>query len=213
MNDSPFGLAHQHGDCYATWYAKKKAAELIGHFKFNESDREDIEQTLLLKLIERWPRFDADRRERAKTSPGREGNREAGRRADPGNGKGYGYLPRLRRDHKRLGAERQQFREAALRFDRDPRLGNRQTLTREGKQLKTARGTYEQYVRVPKGEPANFLTAAEVRAKFDGLTAPYLSARRRDELASALLALDAARDIGGILRLTRPAADERRVAA
>ena len=79
--------------------------------------------------------------------------------------------------------------------------------------IKTARGAFETYVRVPKGEPANFLTAAELRAKFDGLTGPYLSARRRDELAGALLALDQAKDIGALLRLTRPdAASGRRVA-
>ena len=80
--------------------------------------------------------------------------------------------------------------------------------------LKTARGAFETYVRVPKGEPANFLSAAELRAKFDGLAAPYLSAHRRDELAGAVLALEQAKDIGALLRLTRP--DEtsgRRVAA
>jgi 2-methylcitrate dehydratase PrpD len=79
--------------------------------------------------------------------------------------------------------------------------------------IRTARGAFETYVRVPKGEPGNFLTAAELRAKFDGLTGPYLSARRRDELAGALLALDQAKDIGALLRLTRPeAASGRRVA-
>jgi 2-methylcitrate dehydratase PrpD len=70
--------------------------------------------------------------------------------------------------------------------------------------IKTARGAFETYVRVPKGEPANFLSAAELRAKFDGLTGPYLPARRRDELAGALLALEQAKDIGTVLRLTRP---------
>src|SRR6185503_1550069 len=70
--------------------------------------------------------------------------------------------------------------------------------------IRTARGTFETYVRVSKGEPANFLTAAELRAKFDGLVAPYLSARRRDELATAILTLDQARDIGAVLRLSRP---------
>jgi 2-methylcitrate dehydratase PrpD len=80
--------------------------------------------------------------------------------------------------------------------------------------LKTARGAFETYVRVPKGEPEHFLTAAELRAKFDGLTAPYLSQGRRDALAAALLALDRASDIGAVLRLTRPEqAQERRVAA
>jgi 2-methylcitrate dehydratase PrpD len=70
--------------------------------------------------------------------------------------------------------------------------------------IKTARGAFETYVRAPKGEPANFLSAVELRAKFDGLTGPYLSARRRDELAEALLALEQAKDIGALLRLARP---------
>jgi 2-methylcitrate dehydratase PrpD len=81
-------------------------------------------------------------------------------------------------------------------------------------QIKTTRGAFDRYVRVAKGEPANFLSPAELRAKFDGLAGPYLSARRRDELASALLALEQAKDIGELLRLTRP--DEtggRRVAS
>jgi len=70
--------------------------------------------------------------------------------------------------------------------------------------IKTARGTFETYVRVPKGEPGNFLSAAELRAKFNGLAGPYLSARRCDELADAVLALDQTPDIGTMLRLTRP---------
>lgn len=70
--------------------------------------------------------------------------------------------------------------------------------------VKTARGAFETYVRVPKGEPANFLSAAELRAKFDGLAGPYLSGRRRDEVAGALLALEQAKDIGALLRLTCP---------
>jgi 2-methylcitrate dehydratase PrpD len=70
--------------------------------------------------------------------------------------------------------------------------------------LRTRRGVFETHVRVPKGEPANFLSAAELRAKFDGLVGPYLSVRRRDELADALLALEQAKDVGTLLRLTRP---------
>jgi 2-methylcitrate dehydratase PrpD len=70
--------------------------------------------------------------------------------------------------------------------------------------IKTKRGQFETYVQVAKGEPENFVTAAELRAKFDGLTGPYLSARRRDELAGALLTLEQAKDIGALLRLTRP---------
>ena len=80
--------------------------------------------------------------------------------------------------------------------------------------IKTTRGEFETYVRVPKGEPANFLSAAELRAKFDGLAGPYLSAPRREVFAQALLALDEAQDIGALLRLARPDAErDRRVAS
>ncbi|HXF66865.1 MAG TPA: hypothetical protein VNK67_09250, partial [Burkholderiales bacterium] len=79
--------------------------------------------------------------------------------------------------------------------------------------IETARGAFETYVRVPKGEPENFLTAAELRAKFEGLTAPYLSAPRRETLAAAIGTLEEQRDIGAVLRLTRPdQAGARRVA-
>jgi len=71
-------------------------------------------------------------------------------------------------------------------------------------QLRTRRGVFETHVRVPRGEPSNFLSAAELRAKFDGLVGPYLSVRRRDELADALLALEQVKDVGALLRLTRP---------
>ena len=70
--------------------------------------------------------------------------------------------------------------------------------------IRTRRGEFETYVQVAKGEPENFVSAAELRAKFDGLAGPYLSARRRDELAAALLSLEQAKDIGLLLRLTRP---------
>ena len=81
-------------------------------------------------------------------------------------------------------------------------------------QLKTARGTYEIYVRVPKGEPKNFLSPEELRAKFDGLASPYLPAHRLDELAAALLSLEQAKDVGAVLRLTRPGeTSARRIAA
>jgi 2-methylcitrate dehydratase PrpD len=79
--------------------------------------------------------------------------------------------------------------------------------------IRTARGAFETYMRVPKGEPANFLSAAELRAKFDGLTGPYLSARRRDDLAGALLALEQMKDVGAVLRLTRPEHPQRIAAA
>ena len=79
--------------------------------------------------------------------------------------------------------------------------------------IQSTRGIFETYVRVPKGEPSNFLTALELRAKFDGLAAPYLPAERRDALAGAILGLERAQDIGSILRLTRPEQSAARRAA
>ena len=57
MPPSPFGHSHKRGDCYATWYANKKASALVGEFGFTESDTDDIEQSLIVGLLERWPKF------------------------------------------------------------------------------------------------------------------------------------------------------------
>ena len=64
--------------------------------------------------------------------------------------------------------------------------------------------TVEKLVVVPKGEPDNFLTGAELRAKFDGLTAPYLSDERRNALAKTLLAFDRVEDVHAVLQSTLP---------
>jgi 2-methylcitrate dehydratase PrpD len=77
--------------------------------------------------------------------------------------------------------------------------------------IKTGRGAFETYVRVPKGEPANFLSAAEPRQVRRARRA--ISARRRDELAAGLLGLEQAKDIGALLRLTRPEQPQRIAAA
>lgn len=68
--------------------------------------------------------------------------------------------------------------------------------------LETTRGSFEAFVAIPKGEPENFVTLAELRAKFDGLTAPYLNASQRDALATALLELEDAEDVSAVLRLS-----------
>lgn len=58
MSDSPFDITHRYGTCYTTWYARKQARSLIGHFGFVPSDQDDLFQTLIVKLLERWPQFD-----------------------------------------------------------------------------------------------------------------------------------------------------------
>jgi 2-methylcitrate dehydratase PrpD len=63
---------------------------------------------------------------------------------------------------------------------------------------------YEQKVVVPKGEPGNFLSEAELRAKFAGLTEAVLGVDRAARLADAVLAIDTAGDISGLVRLAAP---------
>jgi 2-methylcitrate dehydratase PrpD len=69
--------------------------------------------------------------------------------------------------------------------------------------IKTARGTFEEKVAVPKGEPDNFMTAGEARSKFDDLVSPYLDPERRNDLTGALLTLDQAPSVDAVLELTR----------
>ena len=67
----------------------------------------------------------------------------------------------------------------------------------------TGSGNFEKMVVIARGEPENFLSAAQMRGKFDDLTGPYLSETDRDALAGALLSLDECTDMRGLLALTR----------
>ena len=79
-----------------------------------------------------------------------------------------------------------------------------------GRLTVTAAGrTFTKLVEVPKGEPDNFLTDAELRAKFDGLTAPVLGSDRARRLADAVLGLDRAPGVGALMRLGAPAGAAR----
>jgi 2-methylcitrate dehydratase PrpD len=73
----------------------------------------------------------------------------------------------------------------------------------------TGRGKFEKMVVIARGEPQNFLSAAEMRGKFDDLTAPYLSESDRDALAGALLDLDGCTDLRALLARTRSRPDAR----
>lgn len=74
-----------------------------------------------------------------------------------------------------------------------------------GKLTVKARGqTFVKKINVPKGEPANFLTEAELRAKFHGLADAVLGAERAAQLADAVLNLDKAPDVHGMMRLGAP---------
>jgi 2-methylcitrate dehydratase PrpD len=68
-----------------------------------------------------------------------------------------------------------------------------------------ARGReFSKLVVVPKGEPGNFLTEAELRAKFHGLADAVLGAERAAQLADAVLGLDRAADVHAMMRLGAP---------
>ncbi len=67
--------------------------------------------------------------------------------------------------------------------------------------VRTGRGTFERFVRVCKGEPENFPSDAELRAKFDGLAMPCLTAPRCARFADAVAAFEAADDVGAVLAL------------
>lgn len=70
--------------------------------------------------------------------------------------------------------------------------------------IDTTRGTFEAFVEIPKGEPENWPTDDEHRAKFDALTGPCLAPQRAATLADALLSLDRQDSIPAVLDLARP---------
>ncbi|MEN0072900.1 MAG: MmgE/PrpD family protein [Paracraurococcus sp.] len=74
-----------------------------------------------------------------------------------------------------------------------------------GKLTVRARGQdHVRLVKVAKGEPDNFLTEAELRAKFHGLADAVLGAERATQLADAVIGLEKAADVNGLMRLGAP---------
>lgn len=74
-----------------------------------------------------------------------------------------------------------------------------------GKLTIRARGqVFTKTVKVPKGEPANFLTEDELRAKFHGLADAVLGAEGARNLADAVVNLAAAPDVNVLMSLGAP---------
>ncbi len=74
-----------------------------------------------------------------------------------------------------------------------------------GKLTIRARGRdFVQKVVIPKGEPANFLTEAELRAKFAGLTDAVLGTERAALLADGVLAIIDVERISSLVGLSTP---------
>jgi 2-methylcitrate dehydratase PrpD len=92
----------------------------------------------------------------------------------------------------------------------DPEIEAEFPTNMSGKLTIEARGqVFEQKVVVPKGEPSNFLTENELRAKFAGLTDAVLGDDRAAKLADAVLNIDRSNDISGLARLAVATAPAR----
>ncbi|MDP6391095.1 MAG: MmgE/PrpD family protein [Alphaproteobacteria bacterium] len=66
--------------------------------------------------------------------------------------------------------------------------------------------THESVVEVPKGEPANFVSAEELRAKFSGLVTPYIGQAGETALYTAVMELEAG-SVADIFRHATPPGD------
>jgi 2-methylcitrate dehydratase PrpD len=92
-----------------------------------------------------------------------------------------------------------------IRCELDPEIEAEFPANMSGKITITARGQrFTRKVVVPKGEPSNFLTEAELRAKFSGLVEAVLGPERTQRLASEVLAVDGLPGVASLMRLAAP---------
>jgi 2-methylcitrate dehydratase PrpD len=92
-----------------------------------------------------------------------------------------------------------------VRCEVDPEIEAEFPANMSGKLTIHARGqTFSRKVVVPKGEPGNFLSEPELRAKFAGLADAVLGAERAERLAAHVLAIDSTDDIAALMRLATP---------
>jgi 2-methylcitrate dehydratase PrpD len=87
----------------------------------------------------------------------------------------------------------------------DPEIEAEFPANMSGRLTIASRGqSFSQKVVVPKGEPSNFLTEAELRGKFAGLADAVLGAERAGRLADTVLAIDATAEIASLARAAAP---------
>ena len=97
-----------------------------------------------------------------------------------------------------------------VRCEDDPEIEALFPENMSGKVTVIARGQrFSKTVKVPKGEPDNFLSEAELRAKFAGLTDAVLTQPHAARLADVVLALHTAPDVAAMLRAAVPVAEVR----
>ncbi len=92
--------------------------------------------------------------------------------------------------------------DAAIEAEFPANMSGRLTLRARGE-------SFARTVVVPKGEPSNFLSEAELRGKFAGLTDAVLGRERAAALADAVLAIDRTADIASLPRRATPIAAAR----
>ena len=89
--------------------------------------------------------------------------------------------------------------------EQDPEIEAEFPANMSGKVTVLAAGRrYVKTVVVPKGEPSNFLTEAELRAKFAGLTEAMLGVAGSAALADAVLRIDRTADVSSLARIAEP---------
>ena len=62
---------------------------------------------------------------------------------------------------------------------------------------------YEKFVKIPKGEPENFMEDSEFISKFRSLIEPYLSNEKIDQLTGSMLKLDQSNNINSIFEFSQ----------
>jgi len=67
----------------------------------------------------------------------------------------------------------------------------------------TKHGRLDSFIQIPKGEPDNFVTDNEVRAKFMGLVEPWMEEAGADQLLASLLSLETVSDMSEVMGLIR----------
>ncbi|HEX5328020.1 MAG TPA: MmgE/PrpD family protein [Acetobacteraceae bacterium] len=97
-----------------------------------------------------------------------------------------------------------------VRCEVDPEIEAAFPANMAGKVTIGARGAmFARTVMVPKGEPGNFLSEAELRGKFASLADAVLGAERAARLADAVLAIDRTNEIAALMRLAAPLTSTR----
>jgi 2-methylcitrate dehydratase PrpD len=99
---------------------------------------------------------------------------------------------------------------AKIRCEEDAEIEAEFPINMAGRVKIRGRGqVFVKTVRVPKGEPGNFLTEAELRGKFASLAEPVLGARETAALADAVLGIASLANVAALMRKGTPLAPAR----